>query len=691
MVTGGMKRRIFLFGALVLMGLEMAAGQVGRLYEEGEAHFFAERFEEAIASWDAEIELMPARDPYHWQRGLAYYYAGQFEKGKKQFERHQRVNGNDVENAVWHFLCAVRAPGGSVEKARESLIPIEGDTRVPMKEVHDLFAGRGTVAEVLEAADRGAEGIYRRNQLCYAHLYLGLYHEALQERAKARNHLKKAAVDFRMDHYMGRVAQLHHELVRERPNIILLFADDQRADTVAAHGNRHIRTPHLDQLVEGGFSFRNNYCAGSFSGAVCVASRAMLMTGRHWLNLPEKRPGSNWEGTTLFPELLRERRGYRTHLIGKWHNGPDTLRRAFREGSSLYLGGMANHADFAVQDLREGRLSEKRPAGGFSSSVFADEAIAFLEEEEGDDPFFLQVAFMAPHDPRNPPEAYREMYYEDRPPLPENFRPQHPFRLGPAAVSGRDESLAPWPRTEKVISEQLCEYYGLVTHLDAQVGRLMQALEGSPHADSTYVIYTADHGLAMGSHGLLGKQNVYEESMKCPLIIWGPEVPAGQESEAFSYVHDLYATILGLAGISAPAGCDARDLGPVMRGERKSRRDVIFLPFQSHQRAIRKGRWKLHVYPRINHRLLFDLAEDPGEQKDLSDQKEVMEEMEAVLAATRRRYRDEAPLQSDKPEPKRATYDNSQRRLDVWQPAWIREKYFDGRSDPDHGPGASKK
>ncbi|MDG1975194.1 MAG: sulfatase-like hydrolase/transferase, partial [Akkermansiaceae bacterium] len=501
------------------------------LYARGEEHFFAGRIDESIQSWDLEIVAQPFREPYHWQRGLAFYYANEFEKGVRQFELHQKVNRNDVENAAWHFLCVVRAEAGSVKKARKALIPIVGDSRVPMKEVHDLFAGKGTSQDILDAASKNAEGLLLRNQLCYAHLYLGLYYEALGEIEKSRSHIQKSAVEFRMDHYMGKVAQLHYKLRRKRPNFIFLFADDQKANTIAAHGNQHIRTPNLDQLVERGFSFRNNYCAGSFSGAVCVASRAMLMTGRQWLNLPKKNPGSNWGDAKILPSYLTQQGGYRSHIIGKWHNGEATLKRAFSEGSSVYLGGMANHADFEVQNFAGGKLSGKNPAGGFSSEVFANDAVKFIEEANTEENFFLYVAFMAPHDPRNPPEEYREIYYQNRPPLPKNFLPQHPFKIGPVVSSGRDESLAPWPRTKEVVSDQICEYYGLVTHLDEQVGRIMKALESSPHADNTYVIYTADHGLAMGSHGLLGKQSIYEHSMKCPLIIWGPEVPAGQSTE----------------------------------------------------------------------------------------------------------------------------------------------------------------
>ncbi len=478
-----------------------------------------------------------------------------------------------------------------------------------------------------------------------------------------------------------------------RPNILFLFADDQRADTVAAHGNPHIDTPNLDRLATDGFSFRRNYCAGSFSGAVCVASRAMLMTGRHWMNLPSKRPASNWGDAPTLPAVLRDAGDYRTCLIGKWHNGLNTLRASFSEGRSVYMGGMANHADFQVQDFADGKLSPKRDSGGFSSTVFADEAISFIDAAGTDRPFFLYVAFMAPHDPRNPPEPYRQRYYDNRPPLPPNYLPQHPFRNAPQVTMGRDESLAPWPRTRDVISDQLCEYYGLVTHLDEQVGRILSALETSPYAENTLVVYTADHGLAMGSHGLLGKQNVYEQSMQCPLIIRGPGIPKGRSSHAFTYIHDLFSTLCDVARVDLPADVDSVSLLPIARGRVEKVRDSLFLPFQDNQRAVSDARWKLHVYPRINHRLLFDLSNDSHEMTNLAGNPEHQAELrklEALMNAWRERLGDSYPLSVSEPEDQSPSYSNDTRVLDVWQPRWIREKYFSGRDNPTHGKARSK-
>ncbi len=193
------------FGAM--LKLQPGAANVYQL--RGAAHFKAGQISESIADFDKEIELVPGRAPHHWQRGISYYYAKEYEKGRRQFEDHRAVNPNDVENAVWHFLCVV--PISGVAKAREVLIPVSGDTRVPMKQIHDLFAGKGSVEAVLDAAREGDSG-GRVDRLFYAHLYLGLYEEALGKDEKCREHLLKAVRDFPTAHYMGDVARVHAKL-----------------------------------------------------------------------------------------------------------------------------------------------------------------------------------------------------------------------------------------------------------------------------------------------------------------------------------------------------------------------------------------------------------------------------------------------------------------------------------------------
>ena len=175
--------------------------------ETGVDAFFDARIEDSAVAFDKVIEAVPQAKPQLWQRGLTLYYAKRYQDGRDQFEVHQTANSNDVENAAWHFLCVARLEG--VEAARKALIPIEGDTRVPMKQVHDLFAGSGSVDAVLAAAGAGDDSPLRRNHLCYAHLYLGLYFEALGDDAEAKDHILKAATDYEMDHYMGKTAITH--------------------------------------------------------------------------------------------------------------------------------------------------------------------------------------------------------------------------------------------------------------------------------------------------------------------------------------------------------------------------------------------------------------------------------------------------------------------------------------------------
>ncbi len=189
--------------------LQAAEETAQTLFQQGVAAFFDAKPKESVAAFDKLIALEPSAKPQLWQRGLSLYYTGDYKAGREQFEVHQTVNGNDVENAAWHFLCIAKGEG--VEAARKVFIPIEGDSRIPMKEVHELFAGNGSAETVLKAAEAG-EGEQLRNHRCYAHLYLGLFFEATGEDAKAKEHMLKAAQDYAMDHYMGRVAQVHVKL-----------------------------------------------------------------------------------------------------------------------------------------------------------------------------------------------------------------------------------------------------------------------------------------------------------------------------------------------------------------------------------------------------------------------------------------------------------------------------------------------
>lgn len=456
-------------------------------------------------------------------------------------------------------------------------------------------------------------------------------------------------------------------------NILFLLADDQRSDTIRAYGNNNIKTPNLDKLVAQGFSFRRNYCLGSSGGAVCVPSRAMIHSGRSYFNVDSKMTA-----VKIMPELLREN-GYTTFATGKWHNKEESFLRGFEKGKAVFFGGMADHTKVPVVDLStDGKFINERVGDKFSSELFTNAAIEFLENYKEEKPFFAYVAFTAPHDPRNPPVKYRKMYYKKRPPLPQNFKPQHPFDNG--HMVGRDENLAPWPRTENVIRDQLAEYYGLITHLDEHIGRILRSLKKTRHANNTIIIYAADHGLALGSHGLLGKQSIYEHSMGCPLIFAGPGIPRNASTQAFSYLLDIFPTVCALTGLQPPPRVEGKNLKPIWDNQADSVRDSVFLSFSKIQRSVRDEQWKLIRYPEINHTQLFDLKNDPYELKNLASnaaQAERVEKMLRRLKQWQQQVGDNLSLTVANPSPMTIDMTGRKREPDKWQPEWIREKYFE--------------
>lgn len=461
----------------------------------------------------------------------------------------------------------------------------------------------------------------------------------------------------------------------EKKNILFLFADDQKPDTISAYGNKHISTPNLDRLVSMGTSFRQNYCFGSNSGAVCVPSRAMIHSGRPWTRI-----STSLKGSRMLPEILGNN-GYQTFISGKWHNGAESITRGFQSGKTIMMGGMSNHAEVPIVDLNDSgdELINKRVGDKMSSELFTDSILEFLDNHNIEKPFYAYCAYTAPHDPRQPPMKFRRMYYKNRPPLPVNYLPQHPFDNGHMS-GGRDESLGPWPRTPDLIREQTAEYYGLITFMDQQIGRILSKLDEKKLWDDTLVIYAADHGLAMGSHGLLGKQSVYEHSMKCPLIFIGPGVPENESRQAFTYLFDIFPTVLGFAGLGVPAEVEAQSLWPLIQDPDASIRKTVFLPFRDIMRSCRNSRYKVIYYPEINHSQLFDLQEDPHEMINLRNDPEmaqIVDELTTSLKNWQVAVGDKVALTVENPKPKEIDLTGKTRKPDRWQPDWIIKKYFD--------------
>ena len=457
-----------------------------------------------------------------------------------------------------------------------------------------------------------------------------------------------------------------------QPNILFILADDQRTDTIGAFGNPNIDTPAIDSLVRDGFSFRRNYCMGSMHGAVCQPSRAMIMSGQAYFRLE-----MNLEGTTTFPERLRAQ-GYSTFITGKWHNDRPAVVRSFEQGASIMMGGMSNHEAVPIVDISEdGELINKRRGDTFSSELFVDAAIAFLERRDTEKPFLAYVSLTSPHDPRQPPLEYRKPYYERNLPLPDNFLPQHPFDNGRLIV--RDENLAPWPRTPEVVRDQLAEYYGMITHMDVHIGRLLATLDALDLRENTIIVYAADHGLAIGSHGLLGKQSVYEHSMGAPLIISGPGIPKGGSTQALTYLYDIFPTVFDCIGVPPVEAIDGKSLRGLWEDPKASVRDSVFLAYEDLQRALVEDRYKLIRYPKIDHTQLFDLREDPSELQNLADDPDYSERVARMLGDLRKwqsQVGDTAPITVTNPKPKAIDLTGTPREADKSQPAWVVEKYF---------------
>lgn len=431
------------------------------------------------------------------------------------------------------------------------------------------------------------------------------------------------------------------------PNILFLFSDDQRADTIAALGNSVIHTPALDHLVQSGTAFRRAYCMGSNNGAVCVPSRAMLMSGRPLFRVQEQL-----KGQTTWPEKFTDA-GYTTFMTGKWHNGGESALRSFQQGKAVFLGGMGDPYKLALQDISATRTFEnKRTSGEHSVKLFADAAVDFLQQQKGEKPFLCYVAFNAPHDPRLAPKAYRDRFVGHEPSIPANFLPQHPFNNGCMVI--RDEELAPWPRTPEIVQQHLADYYAYIEFMDAQIARILDALKATGQLEKTIIVFSSDHGLAIGSHGLFGKQNLYDHSMRAPLIISGPGIARGKQSDAMCYLLDIFPTLGELAGIVKPEGSEGLSFASVLKGTTEKHREEIFTSYTNVQRAVRDDRWKLVVYPQINKTQLFDLKNDPQELHDLAADPQHLVEVQRLTTLLQSRQKlagDSLPLISSNPQP----------------------------------------
>ena len=436
-----------------------------------------------------------------------------------------------------------------------------------------------------------------------------------------------------------------------KPNVVFLFADDMRTDTIAAMGNPVCQTPNLDSLVKNGFWLKNAYCFGGNSAAVCLPSRNMLLSGNsyfRWKDVPAQGPkgprGMMAPATeTTFPAVMKSA-GYLTYHHGKRGNTAQVIQAQFEVNKYL-----------ANDDV------ERR--SGEPGKVIVDDAISFLKGKKDDRPICMYLAFGNPHDPRVAAKKYLDLYERSKLPLMKNYLPLHPFDNGELTV--RDEQLSPWPRSEDEIHRTLHEYYATVTAMDSHIGRLLKYFKESGQFENTIFVFSADQGISIGSHGLLGKQNLYDHAMKAPLVFAGPGIPKGQ-SEALVHLFDIFPTIAELVGAKVPGKIDGQSFNNVVQGRENVARKEIMLAYRGVQRAIRDQQWKLILYPEVNITQLFDLRNDPDEMKNLAaepDQAGRVKTLLDKLKELQTHYGDTLPLSSDKPKLSRVTAEELRLRV----------------------------
>jgi arylsulfatase A-like enzyme len=419
-------------------------------------------------------------------------------------------------------------------------------------------------------------------------------------------------------------SQFLHKSSFKKPNIVVLVGDDHRYDAIRCMGNTALNTPAFDDLANSGTLFTRAHIMGGNNAAVCVPTRASLLTG---VNV--YRALNAGEGITLSTErktlgqVFRDS-GYHTYCVGKWHNDKASFNRSFVDASGVFFGGMHEHINVPVHNYDPSgvyNISTEYKADKFSTDFFADKAVNFIENYNEDKPFLLYTAFTSPHDPRTPPKEFAKLYNSKDIKLPPNYLPKHSFDNGELHI--RDEMLAPFPRTADRIRSEIALYYGMISHLDSAIGRIINAINRARITDNTIIVYVADHGLAVGQHGLLGKQNCYEHSIRVPLIIKGPGVGIRERYEQLVHSFDLYATLTDLAGVSTQSDLDSKSLVPLMRKQIKLHRSYVHSLYKSYQRQVQDGEWKLIEYSvnGLRHTQLFNLLEDPWEQKSMHKDK----------------------------------------------------------------------
>lgn len=408
----------------------------------------------------------------------------------------------------------------------------------------------------------------------------------------------------------------------KRPNFLFILVDDQSPFDLKAYAPASpLHTPNLDRLAAGGMVFEGAYHMGSSLGAVCTPSRHMIMSGRTVWHLPV----SPWAARTSPPALEQNtlpavfnRAGYATMRTCKQGNSYEAANKLFtvRHDASKRGGddatGSTWHGDRVMDYLRDRETSRDTR------------------------PFFIYYGFSHPHDTRDGrPELlakYGAVNHTDpatppslhslQPPLPANHLTAHPFDTTHSDVRDEVDVSGVWKRRDEAsIRNEIGREYACVENIDIQVGRVLKRLEETGELANTYIIYTADHGIAIGHHGLMGKQNLYQHTWRVPFIVQGPGIRPGSRVEGNIYLLDILATLCDLASIQPPATNEGLSFRPVLEGQSPAIRDVMYGAYagggKPGMRTVKKGSWKLIEYEAptrgVKETQLFDLAANPEE------------------------------------------------------------------------------
>ncbi|MEX2577717.1 MAG: sulfatase-like hydrolase/transferase [Verrucomicrobiales bacterium] len=426
-----------------------------------------------------------------------------------------------------------------------------------------------------------------------------------------------------------------HALAGERrPNILLILSDDHNYRALGVSGNEAIRTPHLDGLAREGVYFDHCFTPNP----ICTPSRAALYTGQDsWTNGVVFNGKAIREDSPLLPRLLGDA-GYETSFVGKWHNDGKPWTRGYTTGGRSWAGGKFDQFAMEVTPFG-GEPEDRETADRYSTTLFTDDAVAYLDAEH-EKPFCLVLAYTVAHDAFLAPPGYEGKYDPDEVPMPPNFMPQPPFEQFNPTI--RDETVLPFPRTEADLREAIAEYYAMIEHMDEQIGRLLATLAEREIADNTLVIFSAVKGLSLGSHGIIGKQTMYEEGIRTALIVRHPTLPpAAAVNSSLVSTTDILPTVCEAAGVPVPESVEGESLLGLYGGSPHSSegRERLFFSYHDPRRStvtrsVRTPRYKLIHHLVTDERQLFDLSEDPFELANLIEdpafeavEKELSEEL----------------------------------------------------------------